>query len=119
MDKALQDFVVEKTKELMAAESCSQEAKDAAQAWLDALGTPQEGEETKKYIQELEEDVLPIEACIAFSQSEAGIQLFGAELAKMMGAHAREVKAAGGKFCDCPACVAGLAILEKKAALLG
>ena len=72
MEKALQEFVVEKTKELMAAESCSQEAKDAAQAWLDALGTPQEAAETKKYLQELEEDVLPIEACIAFSQSEIG-----------------------------------------------
>lgn len=119
MDKTLQTFVVAKTKELMAAESCSQEAKDAAQAWLDALGTPQEAEETKKYLQELEEDVLPIEACIAFTQSEAGIQLFGPEQARAMAAHAQEVKASGAKFCDCPACTAGQAILEKKAALLG
>ena len=33
------NYVVEKTKELMAAPSCSQEAKDAAQAWLDAVGS--------------------------------------------------------------------------------
>lgn len=119
MDQTLRDFVVAKSKELMAAVSCSQEAKDAAQAWLDALGTPQEAEETKKYIQELEADVLPIDACIAFTQSEAGIQLFGPEQAKAMAAHAREVKASGAKFCDCPACTPGQAILEKKAALLG
>ena len=30
---------MEKTRELMNASSCSQEAKTAAQAWLDAVGT--------------------------------------------------------------------------------
>ena len=39
MNKEVLDFVVEKTKELMAAPSCSQEAKEAAQSWLDAVGT--------------------------------------------------------------------------------
>lgn len=119
MDKTLQTFVVAKTKELMAAVSCSQEAKDAAQAWLDALGTPREAEETKQYLQELEQDIMPIDALIAFTQSEAGVQLFGPEQAKAMAAHAQEIKAAGAKFCDCPACAAAQAILEKKAALLG
>ena len=56
MNKEVLDFVVEKTKELMAAPSCSQEAKDAAQAWLDAVGTDRQEEETKKYIAELEEE---------------------------------------------------------------
>ena len=36
----------------------------------------------------------------------------GAEKAKAIADHAREVKAAGGKWCDCPACSAGLKILE-------
>ena len=116
MEKTLQEFVIAKTKEMMAAESCSQEAKAAGQAWLDAVGTEREAEETRK---ELEQDVMPIEACIAFTQSEAGIQLFGAEQAKVMAAHAQAVKDSGAVFCDCPACTAGLAILEKKAALLG
>ena len=119
MEKTLQEFVIAKTKEMMAAESCSQEAKAAGQAWLDAVGTAQEAEETRKYLEELEQDVMPIEACIAFTQSEAGIQLFGAEQAKVMAAHAQAVKDSGAVFCDCPACTAGLAILEKKAALLG
>ena len=48
MEKAVLDFVVEKTHDLMNAASCSSEAKTAAQAWLDALGTEKEAEETKK-----------------------------------------------------------------------
>ncbi len=32
------EFFVEKVKELMAAPSCCAEAKEAAQAWLDAPG---------------------------------------------------------------------------------
>ena len=39
MTKETLDFVTAKTKELMAAPSCSKEAKDAAQAWLNAVGT--------------------------------------------------------------------------------
>ena len=42
MDKQILDFVVEQTHALMAAPSCSQEAKAAAQAWLDAVGTDRE-----------------------------------------------------------------------------
>ena len=38
MDKNGLDFVVEKSKELMSASTCSSEAKAAAQAWLDAVG---------------------------------------------------------------------------------
>ena len=34
MNKEVLDFVVEKTKELMAAPSCKPGAKDAAQSWL-------------------------------------------------------------------------------------
>ena len=76
------NYVVEKTKELMAAPSCSQEAKDAAQAWLDAVGTENEAEETKKYIAELEEDIMTLDGLIAFAESEMGAQVFGAERQK-------------------------------------
>ena len=71
------NYVVEKTKELMAAPSCCQEAKDAAQAWLDAVGTENEAEETKKYIAELEEDIMTLDGLIAFAESEMGAQVFG------------------------------------------
>lgn len=32
--------------------------------------------------------------------------------------HARRIKAAGAKYCDCPACAEAEAILEKKEALI-
>ena len=83
------NYVVEKTKELMAAPSCCQEAKDAAQAWLDAVGTENEAEETKKYIAELEEDIMTLDGLIAFAESEMGAQVFGVEKAKEVAAHGK------------------------------
>lgn len=84
-----------------------------ANAWLDAVGTDNEEAETKKYIAELEEDIMPIDGLIGFAGSEAGAAVFGAEKAKEVEAHAKEVKAAGGKYCDCPACTACEVILSK------
>lgn len=118
MEKEALKYAIEKTKELMCAPTCSSEAKKAAQTWLDAIGTETEAEETKKYIDELEEDIVTIEGLISFAESEAGIQVFGAEHAKDVVEHAKEIKSAGAKYCDCPACVAALAVLEKKDSLL-
>ena len=42
MKKEVLDFVTEKTKELIDAPTCSQEAREAAKAWLDAVGTDKE-----------------------------------------------------------------------------
>ncbi|HAX53468.1 molecular chaperone Hsp90 [Muricomes intestini] len=118
MEKEVLDYAVEKTHDLMSAPSCSAEAKAAAQIWLDAIGTGEEAAETKKYIQELEEDVTPIDGLIGLAESEDGIQIFGAENAKNMAAHAKEIKTAGAQHCDCAACTAAAEILEKKDALL-
>ena len=113
MEKQILNEVIEETKKLIAAPSCSQAPKDAANAWLDAVGTDNEEAETKKYIAELEEDIMPIDGLIGFAGSEAGAAVFGAEKAKEVEAHAKEVKAAGGKYCDCPACTACEVILSK------
>ena len=86
--------------------------------WLAAVGTAKEAEVTKAYIAELESDIMPIDGLIAFAGSEAGVGVFGAELAKNILAHATEIKAAGAEYCDCPACAACKAILDKKAELL-
>ena len=118
MNKEVVDYVVEKTHELIDAPTCSSEAREAAKAWLDALGTDAEAAETKKYIDELEADIMPIDTLISFAESEGGSQCFGADAAKNIAAHAKEIKAAGAKYCDCPACVAVAAILEKKESLL-
>lgn len=112
------NFVKEQTAALIAAPSCSAEAKAAAEKWLAAVGTADEAEATKAYVAELEADIMPIDGLIAFAGSEAGVGVFGAELAKNILAHAEEIKAAGAEYCDCPACAACKAILDKKAELL-
>lgn len=112
------NYVKEHTEALIAAPSCSAEAKAAAEKWLAAVGNAEEVEATKAYIAELEADIMPIDGLIAFAGSEAGVGVFGAELAKNILAHAKEIKAAGAEYCDCPACAACKAILDKKAELL-
>ena len=112
------NFVKKQTAALIAAPSCSAEAKAAAEKWLASVGTAAEAEATKAYVAELEADIMPIDGLIAFAGSEAGVGVFGAELAKNILAHAEEIKAAGAEYCDCPACAACEAILEKKAELL-
>lgn len=118
MDKEVLNGVVEKTHELMDAVTCSKETKAAAQAWLDAVGNEDEGLETKKYIDELEADIMPIDNLIGFAESDSGIQYFGADTAKNIAAHAKEIKLGGAKYCDCPACTIVAAILEKKDSIL-
>ena len=111
--KVLQELT-EKTRALIDAPTCSSETKEAAKRWLDAVGTDAEAEETKKYIAELEEDIMPIDTLIAFAGSEQGISYFGAEAAAGIAAHAKEIKAAGARYCDCPACAIVEEILRQK-----
>lgn len=118
MEKALLDFVTAKTQDLLAAPSACQEVKAAATAWLAAVGTDKEAEETAKYIAELEADIMPIDGLISFGQTELALQIFGAEGVQRLKAHAQELKASGAKYCDCPACAACKAILDKKAEML-
>ena len=117
MSREAVEYVAETSKELIQAPSCSQEAKDAAKAWLDAVGTDREEEETKKYFAELEEDIVTVDGLIAFAESEAGAKVFG-DKAPGVAEHARQIKAEGAKYCDCPACAAVEAILAKKEELL-
>lgn len=118
MNAEVKEFVTQKVNELIAAPSCCAEAKEIAQNWLDALGTDKEAEAARNLIAELEEDIMPIDGLIAFAGSEAGAQVFGEELAKNVLAHGQELKASGAKYCDCAACAACEAILEKKEELL-
>jgi hypothetical protein len=114
MDKKTLDYIIEKTHELINAPSCSPEAKKAAQDWLDAVGSEKEASQTQKYIDELEEDIVLIDDLISFAESDHGTQVFGADVAKNIAAHAKEIKSAGAKYCDCLACAAAAAIVEKK-----
>lgn len=113
MNENVKTYVAKKVKDLIAAPSCCAEAKAAAREWLAAVGTDREAEQTKKLIAELEMDIIPIDGLIAFAGSEAGAGVFGAEKAKEVKAHAEKIKADGAKYCDCPACSAAAAVLEK------
>lgn len=118
MNQNVRAYVTEKVNELIGASSCSPEAKEAAENWLAAVGTDKEAEETKNLIAELEEDIMPIDTLIAFASSEEAAKVFGEEMAKNVAAHGREIKTAGAKYCDCPACAAVAAIFEKKEEML-
>ena len=61
---------------------------------------------------------MPIDSLIRWAESEKGTQIFDIDNAKNVAAYAKEIKFAGAKFCDYPACVAAAAILEKKESLL-
>ena len=111
--------ISEQAKNLIAAHACCQEAKDAANAWLCAVGTADEKEKAKALVAELEEDIMPIDGLIGFAASDMGAKVFGEEKAKEVLAHAEAIKAAGAKYCDCPACAACEAILKHKEELIG
>lgn len=118
MDQKLIQEIVQKTHELINAPTCSSETKAAAEHWLDAVGTNAQKAETAKYIAELEADIMPIDTLIGFARSEDGAAYFGADTAAGIAAHAEEIKAAGAKYCDCPACAIVAEILAKKEDLL-
>ena len=104
--------VKDKVQEMISAPSCCAELKAAGQAWLDAVGTDKEASATAALLTEIEEDVASIDGLIAFAGSETGVKVFGEEGAANMLAHAKEVKANGGLYCDCAACTAALEVKE-------
>lgn len=108
----------ELTLDLLQAPSACKEVKEAAQNYLDAAGTEKEAEAATAYVNELEADIMPIDGLIFFAGSDMGTQVFGADGAKKILAHAEEIKAAGAKYCDCPACAACEALLNKKSEIL-
>ena len=110
--------LMKKTKDLIAVPYCCSELKTAAQNWLDAVGTEKETEEAKKYIAEMEADIDTNDDLIQLTESEKGIQYFGAEKAKAMAEHGKEIKAAGAKYCDCAACSLVEELLNNKETLL-
>lgn len=117
MRQEIREYAAEKTRELTGAHTCCAELKEAAQRWLDALGTEREAEETKAYVAELEADIVTVDALISLAESELGKQIFG-DHAPEVAAHGKEIKAKGAVYCDCPACAAVEAILAKKEELL-
>ncbi|MEE3380388.1 MAG: heat-shock protein Hsp90 [Succiniclasticum sp.] len=103
--------VLEKVKELLKAPSICPEMKKAAERYVAAVGTDREKEAGRALVAELKDDVQTIDEVSDFFASEDARKLFGAEQAAALSAQAAKVKAAGGKYCFCPACTAGAALL--------
>ena len=112
--KAIRNALVEDTKKLIAVEWAVPELKEAAQKWLDTLEDGEANQAaTKAYIAALEDGIMTVDECVAFTQSPAAKDVFG-DKAPEMAAHAAEMKAAGRKYCDCDACRLAESILSKK-----
>ncbi|MDD3252658.1 MAG: hypothetical protein PHV18_08870 [Lachnospiraceae bacterium] len=112
------EVMIEKVKNMMAAPSCYAGLKTAGQSWMDAVGTADEKAAAKKLIDEIEADVLKVEDVLAFMQTDVAKAKFGAETAEKFAKHMAEIKAAGATYCDCPACTAGVDILNHKDSIL-
>lgn len=114
MDAKTVEFVTAKTHDLMAAPSCNPTLKMAAQTWLDAAD---KDAAAPAYIESLKQGVSTIDELLDFAASEYAVQIMGADAAKQLLAHAKDIQAKGAKFCDCPACTADLAILRELKAI--
>lgn len=108
---------IERTKVLLS-DWCCNELKQAAQAWLDSIGTDKEKEAGEKYVAELQDSIVSVEGMLAFLPTEEAKTKFGEETANKFYEHAKDLNAQGIKNCDCPACTAASAILELKDEIL-
>ncbi len=112
--KAIRERLKAKTEALIAVPHAYQPLKDAAQKWLDTMEDGEANQAaTKEYVKQLEEGLMPVDACIAFISSPEADKVFGDKKGEML-AHAQELKASGAKFCDCDACKLAAEILAEK-----
>ena len=94
------------------APSACAEFKEAAQNYINAIGTENENSAWDNLVAEAKEDISTIDNTIAFFESDMAKQIFGEEIAAQKLAHAKEIKANGAIYCDCPGCTAALAIIN-------
>ena len=89
--------------------------KEFAQSWLDAEGTEKQAELTKQLVSVAEQNIALIDETIGFAGSELAVQILGEEGAANLLQHAKDIKAEGAEFCDCPSCTAAKNIIDLKA----
>lgn len=104
----------EMVNEILNAESACKELKEAAQKFIDSVGTDDESARAEELIKECEEDVLRCEDVCAFMKTEDAKKVLGAEVAANIYEHEHELLEKGIEFCDCPGCTAGKRALDNK-----
>ena len=92
--------------------------KEFAQSWLDAEGTEKQAELTKQLVSVAEQNIALIDETIGFACSELAVQILGEEGAANLLQHAKDIKAEGAEFCDCPSCTAAKNIIDLKAEIV-
>lgn len=100
---------------LLDAPQSNHKIKEFAQSWIDAEGTPEQEKLTKQLVSVAEQNIALIDETIGFAGSERATQLLGKEGAANLLQHAKNIKAQGAEFCDCPGCTAAKHIIDLKA----
>ena len=96
---------------LLDAPTSNETVKEFAQSWINAEDTPKQEE----LVSVAEQNIALIDETIGFAGSELATQILGEEGAANLLQHAKEIKAEGAEFCDCPGCVAAKNIIDLKA----
>lgn len=112
-----QSVIIENTKKLLNTH-CYERLRAAANEWLESLGTDKEKKASENYVAALKDSIVDIDSVINLFSSDMGIEKFGAEKAAQIASHAKEIKAKGAKWCDCPACTAAMEVLKYEEDLL-
>ena len=95
-----------KIQALADAHSSNPTVKAFANEWLAAEGTPLQADLTAKLADIVKQNIALIDETIGFMGSPAAAEILGKETADQVLAHAKEIKAQGAEFCDCPGCSA-------------
>ena len=102
-------------KALLDAPTSNETVKEFAQSWINAEGKPEQAELTKQLVSIAEQNIALIDETIDFAGSELAVQILGKEGAANLLQHAKDIKAQGAEFCDCPGCVACKHVIDLKA----
>ena len=100
---------------LLDAPTSNETVKKFAQSWINAEGTPKQEELTKQLVSVTEQNIALIDETIGFAGSELATQILGAEDAANLLQHAKDIKAKGAEFCDCPGCTACKHVIDLRA----
>ena len=107
--------VKELVQALLDAPTSNPTLKEFAQSWINAEGKPEQEALTKQLVSVAEQNIALIDETIGFAGSELATQILGEDGAANLLQHAKEIKAQGTEFCDCPGCVAAKNIIDLKA----
>ena len=100
---------------LLDAPTSNETVKEFAQSRINAEGTPKPEQLTKQLVSIVEQNIALIDETIGFAGSELATQILGEEGAANLLQHAKEIKAEGAEFCDCPGCAAAKNIIDLNA----